>query len=68
MPPPLGEEEGGGLLLNKKLVEYFKVHELKSTKNKSYKLWVKLLEKIKNKDHLDINLRDECIELSKKIN
>lgn len=47
---------------------YFELFELKTTKKNSYRLWKELLYHIKNKDHLNKELRIELIKKSKLIN
>ena len=60
----------GGLNNNKKIIEsnYFDKYQLKTKKNKSYKLYKELYLNLLNKDHLNPLLRDELIKKSKRIN
>jgi hypothetical protein len=48
--------------------DYFDNHRLKTKKLKSYLLWKEIHRKISNKEHLDIELRKDLIEMAKKVN
>jgi len=51
-----------------KILPYFDNFNLKTKKKDSYFKWKDLLFRLKNKDHLDSNLRLELISLAKQIN
>jgi hypothetical protein len=47
---------------------YFDNFPLKTKKANSYKLWKEIHSSISNKEHLDLELRKNCIDLAKKVN
>ena len=51
-----------------KIYDYFNNFPLKTKKSDSIYLWQKIHDKINNKDHLDPLLRQNMIEMAKKVN
>lgn len=51
-----------------KIYSYFGRFPLKTKKQKSFDLWKQIHSKITQKEHLDVGLRQECIQLAKQVN